>query len=806
MRGMNRIGISALLAGLLAAGCSTGNGYKSSGGSPTLGAAVTRQGNFSSGEQGAGYTITVSNTGTAATSGTVTVGDPPTGFMPTQIGGPLWSCTLATMTCTNSNSLAAGQSFTKITVTGNVTSPNGTPVSIPLTLSGGGAATVTVTPTPTITVAAVSLSITKAHLDNFKQGQQGATYTVKVSNGTSAGSTSGTVTVTEIPPAGGGLRVTGMTGTNWTCTVATLTCMRSDSLAGGASYDPITVTVNVSVTATSPLNNQVMVSGGGSANANAPDATTMTGGGTSACPLPTLGNENLLNGTYVSQFDGWSDPILGVQGPIQEVAVFVTDGAGGVTGGEMDSGAVRVGVGVTSQPTPTLVTFSSGCYQLGSDLRGLIIWNLPAVSGGTASVTFAFSLNTIGTGTFMEFDDANPGTNPGTRGTGVFFQQTRGPFTTLASFGGSYVFETRGYSPDGANSDYLRSAAIGRFDDSPSGTVSNGMVDVASTKEGLGTQTNVDNQIFTGNFTTAPDSLGRGNLMLSFTSFDGQGPLTLNFAYYIIDPTFLWLKSIDTPDNKGHSLVSVEVMLQTGPFGPGSLNGNMLLNMTGADLSPSHSFTVTGIGQVNSLGTGDASIKLDEVLNGNVVAKGTDPISGGSFAVSPNGRGVLTFGTGSTAKKFSVAMIAQNGAFLLEGTQDSPGSNLIFGTFDPQRAPLGGFVDGTFSGLYVFRSVRPASTNSGVESGSLTATPTTNANPSSLSGKIDHSDGLESCSSNCLQTDQAISGTYSVDANGRITITSSGGGTAVGWLSNQNRPLILSDITDANGTVLSAHH
>src|SRR6266581_7076147 len=132
MRGMNRIGISALIPALLAVGCSTGNGTKGSGGSPSLAAAVTSQGSFSSGEQGASYTIMVSKTGTTATSGTVTVVDPPTGFTVTGMSGPLWACTLATMTCTNSNSLAAGQSFAWIRVTGNVTSANGTPVSIPL--------------------------------------------------------------------------------------------------------------------------------------------------------------------------------------------------------------------------------------------------------------------------------------------------------------------------------------------------------------------------------------------------------------------------------------------------------------------------------------------------------------------------------------------------------------------------------------------------------------------------------------------------------------------------------------------------
>src|SRR5262249_40012998 len=51
-------------------------------------------------------------------------------------------------------------------------------------------------------VAAPALSITKSHSGNFTQGQQGATYTVTVANGASAGPTSGTVTVTENIPSG----------------------------------------------------------------------------------------------------------------------------------------------------------------------------------------------------------------------------------------------------------------------------------------------------------------------------------------------------------------------------------------------------------------------------------------------------------------------------------------------------------------------------------------------------------------------------------------------------------------------------
>ena len=117
------------------------------------------------------------------------------------------------------------------------------------------------------------LSIAKTHGGNFTQGQAGATYTVTVSNGVSAGDTSGTVTVTETVPSG--LTLASMSGPGWSC--ATLhTCTRGDALTGGSSYPAIIVTVSVDQNAKSTLSNQVAVSGGGSASATATDATVIT--------------------------------------------------------------------------------------------------------------------------------------------------------------------------------------------------------------------------------------------------------------------------------------------------------------------------------------------------------------------------------------------------------------------------------------------------------------------------------------------------------------------------------------------------
>ena len=115
----------------------------------------------------------------------------------------------------------------------------------------------------------------KSHTGNFVQGQSGATYTLTVSNA-GAGPGAGTVSVVDNLPSG--LTATDIAGNGWTCTLNTLTCTRSDSLAGGASYPLITVTVDVALDAAASVSNGATVSGGGeleTSNDSASDPTTI---------------------------------------------------------------------------------------------------------------------------------------------------------------------------------------------------------------------------------------------------------------------------------------------------------------------------------------------------------------------------------------------------------------------------------------------------------------------------------------------------------------------------------------------------
>ena len=133
---------------------------------------------------------------------------------------------------------------------------------------------------PTVITAPVSgsdLTIAKVHSPSTAVPGETVTYTVTVKNvGTS--SSSGTVTVTETPPAG--LTITALSGTGWTCIVATQTCIRADALAPAASYPDITVTTSVGASvAPGRMTNIVIVSGGGDSNPGnntASDPTTIT--------------------------------------------------------------------------------------------------------------------------------------------------------------------------------------------------------------------------------------------------------------------------------------------------------------------------------------------------------------------------------------------------------------------------------------------------------------------------------------------------------------------------------------------------
>jgi len=110
---------------------------------PDLTITKSHAGNFSQGEAGASYTITVTNSGTGTTSGVVTVTDNvPVGLTPTGPNGLVngWSCSIngQTLTCTRGDVLAGGASYQDIILTVNVANPAPLSVTNTATVSASG--------------------------------------------------------------------------------------------------------------------------------------------------------------------------------------------------------------------------------------------------------------------------------------------------------------------------------------------------------------------------------------------------------------------------------------------------------------------------------------------------------------------------------------------------------------------------------------------------------------------------------------------------------------------------------------------
>ena len=216
------------------------------------------------------YGIQVTNIGSGASSGLITVTDTlDSNLTLVSATGVNWSCGAAgqSMTCTTTAAIPAGASAPPITLTVNVAQSSPTSVTNTVIVAGGGDTDTSnnffqlVSP-----VSAPDLSLFKAATPTtFTQGQNGALYTITASNVGSAPS-SGTITVTDtLDP---NLTYVSATGSGWSCSAAgqIVTCTTSAAIGAGASSPPITLTVNVAAHGETSIANGVSVSGGSDVN------------------------------------------------------------------------------------------------------------------------------------------------------------------------------------------------------------------------------------------------------------------------------------------------------------------------------------------------------------------------------------------------------------------------------------------------------------------------------------------------------------------------------------------------------------
>ncbi len=248
-----------------------------------LSVSKTTSGTFVVGSN-ASYTITAANAGPHSASGPVTVTDTlPAGLTYVSAAGAGWTCSNAggVVTCTRPGAVTSGTTLPAITLTVAVGAAAAPSVTNTATVASTTFDHVSANDSSSVTspvLTQTDLTVAKSHAGNFSQGQSG-TYTITVTNSGGVAS-SGAVTVTDTPPPG--LTPGAATGTGWTCgtSAQTVTCTRSDALAGGASYPAISVPVTVATNSALSVTNTASVSGGNDSdtgNNTASDPTTING-------------------------------------------------------------------------------------------------------------------------------------------------------------------------------------------------------------------------------------------------------------------------------------------------------------------------------------------------------------------------------------------------------------------------------------------------------------------------------------------------------------------------------------------------
>jgi hypothetical protein len=465
-------------------------------------------------------------------------------------------------------------------------------------------------------------------------------------------------------------------------------------------------------------------------------SVTFPGSSGSATITITPADNALMNGRFAFVFNGFDS-----DGQLAMAGSFNADGAGNITGGIED-------INRTASTTGASPLSFTGTYVIGTNNKGQM-----TLTSSKGSATFHFVIDSTGSkASFIEFDDI---TGTGTRGSGSMQKQDAVAFS-LAQTKGDFVMGLFGDLP-GAG----RTGIVGRFNTSSTGAVSGAVMDFSIPG------TNFPNVAWSGSV-AAPDSTkGRGTMTLNVTiPAPGPGAITLNFAYYIIATNKLFVLGTDTRSST-MPLLSGHVHRQVipgGGFTNASLSGKVIFALEG----------VTGgtgsiaVGQATLDGSGNLTGILDQNDGGTIVLN--IPFTG-IYIVSPNGRTTIP---GPTSMNPQVLYLeSPNRGFILEAA----GSEVTFGEIQPQAA--GPFSAASLSGTFgentgpppvsIYQDTNGLSTLDGISSFSFT---------------LDTSDTEQ-----FLRT-KIRSGTYTVDLNGRGTM-SFPGYELVFWIVSPNEFLCI---------------
>ena len=469
---------------------------------------------------------------------------------------------------------------------------------------------------------------------------------------------------------------------------------------------------------------------------------------------PAVNNDAELNGNYAFTFSG----ITGngsVSSVIATVGRFTADGAGNLTNGELETNGVGAGAALVAQSF-------TGTYSIGADNRGVMTLNF---SGSSAKCAFAMLAN--GNARFIEFDAVG---GAGTVGSGTMEKADATAYSTSRIIG-DYAFGAAGF--DTANN---RAAIEGRFTSNGTGVLANAAGDV----DGYGTDYAMN---FTAaNYAVSDVATGRGTMNLAFTF--GGTPDTMNFVFYIVNSGKLFVMESD-PVTTATPLLNgavVQQQIPAGGFTNASLNGNLVISLTGHSACG----TVSGVpkavvGLLTTNGSGALSLTYDENF-----CRAPNSVTGapGTYSVASNGRASITIGGYSLV----AYLMNVNQIFLFVSDV-----NVLFGVGEPQTAVS--FTNTSLKGAYAGFATNPVGFGVTVFSGEFAA------NGASPTGTMAGTEDIGA--SNGPNPGVAFNATYSISpspTNGRgiMTVTS---GNAVIYMISPSKFVAVS-MNDPNPAVL----
>ncbi|HET9402896.1 MAG TPA: hypothetical protein VFO34_18255 [Candidatus Acidoferrales bacterium] len=357
-----------------------------------------------------------------------------------------------------------------------------------------------------------------------------------------------------------------------------------------------------------------------------------------------------------------------------------------------------------------------GSYTVSSDNRGTLSLDTGEAPGPELFFNFALAVDSVsgaGLATRGRLIDI---TGFGETGTGFFVKQDPTAFSTAAMNGG-YAFQLAGSQGISVN------VALGRFTAS-GGSLSSGLIDL-----GFGGNAFQSNQSFSGTYSVSGSSRGQAALNIS-----GQ-PNPFGVIFYVVSSgESVWM------DASGSGATGMALQQSGAPFNTNSLNGPSVFDAAG--------FTVAGndvtVGQIQFDGTGNLTDTSDENDFGAPVSH---PSSAGTYTVDPNGlgRGQLT----DSCRQSTFYLVSPGTGFLIGGCDAFQA-----GMFESQNG--GPFNNASFSGTYALGTLPLLYVPGSDVAGVLTA---------------DGAGNVSGTSTPLGSLTQAFTGTYSVAANGRTTMS-----------------------------------